>query len=227
MKKYILVLLCSLFVISCERNLTGPSDTVLTIIDEIQLDHPLYKIVFLDGHTGWALTDSSGVYHTLNGGKTWTLQSIGAVTRWMDMCFVNSACGWICGFDMTLCRTRDGGQTWERQVIPQPTDSVFQHIDFIDEQHGWLVTAWGTVYRTVDSGSSWQLMSDDRRPGTNFFKMWGSHGVMAQALGPILRTNDGGESWHVLNTPMQYHSTVYFIDPDRGWSFSGTSAPYS
>ncbi|MBN1465351.1 hypothetical protein JXA02_06300 [candidate division KSB1 bacterium] len=230
MMRYIILLLCCLFVITCERNLTGPSPfspSPLNVVDEIQLDHSLHKIVFVDAANGWALTDSSGVYHTENGGKSWTLRPIGTVTRLMDMSFVNSTCGWICGFDMTLCRTRDGGQTWEEQFIGQPTDSVFQHIEFIDEQHGWLITAWGSVYRTVDGGSSWQLTSDDHRPGINYFRMWGARGVMAQALGPILRTSNSGESWHVLETPMEYNSTAYFVDPERGWSFSGTNLPYS
>jgi photosystem II stability/assembly factor-like uncharacterized protein len=227
MIKYIIIVLCCLCVISCEHNLNGPSWAALNIADLIQLDHSLQRIVISDAHNGWALTDSSGVYHTINGGANWTLQSVGAGTRLMDMSFVNSTSGWMCGFDATLWRTRDSGQTWQRLTINQPSDSVFQHVEFTDEQRGWLITAWGTVYRTVDGGLSWSLSSSERRPGISFFRMWGSHGVMAQALGPILRTGDGGESWQVLNTPMQYNSAVYFVDPNRGWLFSGNSNPAS
>lgn len=226
MMRWIILLLCCSCIITCERNLIGPSSTALNVVDAIQLDHSLSKIVFIDADKGWVLADGGGVYRTVDGGKNWIWHSLDRGTRLMDMSFVTSTCGWICGFDMTLCRTRDGGQTWERQVIPQPTDSVFQHIEFTDEQRGWLITAWGSVYRTVDGGASWRLTSDDHRPGINFFRMWGAHGVMAQAFGPILRTSDSGESWPVMNTPMPDNSTVYFIDPDRGWAFSGT-APYS
>lgn len=228
MKRLIFFVLSTcLFIMSCGRDLTGPSSgPALGIISEIQLEHSLGKILFVDAQHGWAMTDSSGVFRTTDGGDSWEFFPSSIRTRYLDMSFVNSSTGWICGFDMTLQKTTDGGRTWSRHMIANTADSIFQHVDFINEREGWLFTSLGDVYGTTDGGKNWQLQSRLQIGGLSFVKMWGRRGIVSQHTGSVLETKDGGLSWSSLTTPNGIVGQAFFISPDDGWIIQ-TVAPYT
>ena len=212
---------------SCSRNMTGPtSGPALDIISIVQLDHSLRKIAFIDEQHGWALTDSAGMYRTTDGGGNWELFPFGVDARIWDMSFVSRNVGWVCGYDTTVLHTNDGGRTWTRQVVANAADSIFQHVDFINERDGWLITSWGDVYGTTNGGTRWELLSQLQIGGLSFVKMWGQQGIVAQHSGSVLKTNNGGRSWLLVSVPDEIAGQTFFVSPDDGWIFQ-SAAPFS
>jgi photosystem II stability/assembly factor-like uncharacterized protein len=60
------------------------------------------------------------VLHTVDGGKTWTLQSSGTENTLVSICFVDPQNGGAVGEEKTILHTADGGKTWEKQKSPVP-----------------------------------------------------------------------------------------------------------
>jgi photosystem II stability/assembly factor-like uncharacterized protein len=228
MKSKFTFLLTLVFILfNCSRNMTGPSSGPgLNIVSAVQLGHPLQKAFFIDEQHGWALTDSSGIYRTTDGGSTWEYSSFDVKTRLTDMSFVSSATGWVCGFDTTVLHTTDGGRTWTRQMVRDIGDSIIHHIKFSTESDGWLVTTMGSLFGTTDGGVTWNLMMRSEPPGIRYFNMWGSRGIAEQHNGIMRRTEDGWQSWTTLKMPAEQIGQTFFINPDEGWLMQ-TFPPYS
>ncbi|SPE26649.1 exported hypothetical protein [Candidatus Sulfopaludibacter sp. SbA6] len=158
----------------------------------------LNRIKFVDSQTGWAAGlkldhyDIMGpehlgaVYHTTDGGRTWTEQyatSVGFTFTAMD--FVDASNGWAAGFptssDYTggcTFHTSDGGNTWQVQSAGGFNEQV-RALRFVDRNRGYAVgTAYlgdGTaVWRTLDGGATW---TDVNMGQHNYLVSAGMYGV--------------------------------------------------
>jgi photosystem II stability/assembly factor-like uncharacterized protein len=141
----------------------------------------LHGVDFVDVETGWAVgskrigQDASGrpehagvIYHTADGGQTWTEQYSPDQISLTAVDFVDDLYGWAVGFptrssadQRAVFHTNDGGQTWQRQEA----GSIFAPLwdaQFIDRNRGYVVgfdyrSAWGPpVFRTFDGGATWE-----------------------------------------------------------------------
>ncbi len=141
----------------------------------------LHNVEFVDTQNGWAvgvkragedkygrLEHAGVVYHTADGGETWTEQYSMVERTFTKADFVDAAHGWVVGFptssggdQQAVLHTTDGGQTWEIQE-PGNIYAPLWDVQFIDQDRGYIVgadyaAAWGPpVFRTFDGGATWE-----------------------------------------------------------------------
>ncbi|MGQ0633355.1 MAG: YCF48-related protein [Planctomycetaceae bacterium] len=92
-------------------------------------DAALYDVQFVGGKLGWAVGDHGVIWHTRDGGKTWSLQSSGVTCPLRSICFLTDRVGWIAGGGTmpytrhlygVLLHTIDGGKTWQPLLAGVP-----------------------------------------------------------------------------------------------------------
>ena len=156
------------------------------------------SVAFVDDNLGWATTvrvmhqDPRGepdhwataMWHTVDGGNTWTQQAIPENASVLnDVQFLDGQVGWAVGSKLVqeehsryvhagvIYNTVDGGTTWH-EIFSPDQDSPgatkpgiqFTAVDFVDASTGWVVgltlhglkSGEGLAFRTIDSGRTWQ-----------------------------------------------------------------------
>jgi len=136
-------------------------------------DAQLADVTFVDEKIGWAVGDRGAIWHTDNGGRTWSLQNSQVGCRLTSVTFLNDKTGWAAGGYTqpythvsrgVVLRTRDGGEHWsiERKVILP----AVERIGFFDVQRGWALGQASAlfpsgVFTTDDGGRSWSALPAD------------------------------------------------------------------
>lgn len=181
----------------------------------------LYDVSFSDALNGWAVGWAAGdgngepavVFHTSNGGATWTQQisyippvshSVGSASLQAVACidaFHAVAVGYADNADAArplIFRTADGGVTWQRMNAPGPWPaggSRLNDICFADSLHGWATGSSGTILRTANGGLSWARQRSGvagNLAGVSFVSP--TQGWVAGDAGAILSTTSGGRT---------------------------------
>ena len=189
-------------------------------------------ITFSDTLNGWAISneplinDSSGnpvdwqstIWHTINGGITWSIQTLPADASFLHgLKFLDSNTGWAVGIKCTVCsgswierehvavmyHTSNGGATWTEQWSPD-LDLVFTAVEFSDPLNGWAVGFKGSssvaenpLYHTSDGGITWVRQSDmdpawKAPPGDSVFETLWDVRFLDQNRGYIVGMDTGG-----------------------------------
>jgi photosystem II stability/assembly factor-like uncharacterized protein len=119
----------------------------------------LSSIFFLPGQTrlGWATGGFGTILHTEDYGKSWQVQSSGAVEGLSSVTFVTPQSGFAVGMSGTILHTENGGANWQAQS--GGTREILSCVTFVTPQSGWAVGANGTILHTEDGGRSWQAQS--------------------------------------------------------------------
>lgn len=182
----------------------------------IPLSGDKVALSFLNAQTGWlavgdysTLTSMAGLYKTLDGGHTWTKQSVPipaglatATAMTTAPTFFDASHGIVpvqyyngaSSQGTIVYRTNDGGASW--QVI-----SLFHFLvstsDFLDINHGWITDSTGTILSiTTNGGQHWTKHTGFKDllsisfPSTQLG--WGEDSNTCSLL---LQTSDGGQSW--------------------------------
>jgi photosystem II stability/assembly factor-like uncharacterized protein len=220
----------------------------------------LNQIDFVDANTGWTVgvkyigDDPYGrpahravIYHTANGGSTWTEQTYAAEEAritFTSVDFIDDLHGWVVGFhhvfaapEGVIFRTQDGGQTWERQ---SPNQNLMD-VQFIDAYRGYVVGfdyigAQGPpVLRTQDGGTTWEKVLMRYTDLEGLYAVNVSEGrVVALGDHDFLATSN--DPWGVYDPPygenlftqeyISVHYTfqdVFFADALHGWAVGSRS----
>jgi len=204
-----------------------------------------YDLVFLDENAGWAVgqkDQTNGVlFHTTDGGKTWSEQSSGVAGAILtNFTWVDPMNGFIIGFDQAgksfLMRTSDGGQTW--QVIT-PANITGQIFSLTIQPGGvlWMLTVIYQprsyhVWNSAD-GTSWSEHTVTPLPDARIVEITFPTVQVGYAVGrsgsdvsiPLLtKTSDGGETWANVSLPLAKGvlAGLFFIDDLNGF-VCGTS----
>jgi photosystem II stability/assembly factor-like uncharacterized protein len=164
---------------------------------------------FVDANTGWMLRDSlknggdlacpCEIYHTTNGGATWTLQmrdvSPGAY-QWMHP--VDQSNVWLVGDSAKVLRTTDGGVTWSSvPVSNMDPASSNRSVFFLTPNLGWVTGNTGSnavVFHTTNAGATWstQQVPFSGSEIHSIFFADANAGWIADGGGEIAHTTNGG-----------------------------------
>lgn len=191
----------------------------------------LVDVFFLDREDGWALSGSTTVLRTTDGGRSWRSSAIAAGVPDKGRClwFTDTANGWALMQSGLLYRTRDGGETWETQRYYDDSSTPYssaEGLHFSDALHGRF-HAGNFFFRTVDGGETWlQTEILHRDSGTieamEFFdhRRGRAVGGLRSGYGAVMTTEDGGEHWTVLSidSSVSLWDNVDFVDEETGWA---------
>ncbi len=141
-----------------------------------RLDSTLWSVDFVSAELGWAVGDAGAIWHTTNGGRSWTLQACPVNCSLRAVDFLDAAHGWAVGelFDLysptsrgVVLTTSDGGNSWRQE--PQVVLPALRGIKILPPQPGAAHAgklfgfAWGQpsgmypsgLFATEDAGRSW------------------------------------------------------------------------
>jgi photosystem II stability/assembly factor-like uncharacterized protein len=157
-------------------------------------------IFFLNRDTGWAVNGSGRIFKTLNGGSNWIQQKNSPGTYFRAVTFLNSQIGFA-------------GNVGP-DYFPNVTDA-------------------NPLYRSVDGGNSWtEVTASISGPvpvGICGIQALDDSVVYAAGRvgGPpiLIKSTNAGETWQGsdLSDHCQMILDVWFVSPDTGFVFAGTS----
>jgi photosystem II stability/assembly factor-like uncharacterized protein len=130
-------------------------------------DAQLADVCFVDAEHGWAAGDRGTIWHTVDGGRHWSLQTSGVDCRLSSVVFLDRKIGWAAGGSIqpfthtstgVILRTQDGGEhwTWERRAMAP----AIVRIGFFDPLRGWALGQPSALFPsgvmlTDDGGRTW------------------------------------------------------------------------
>lgn len=185
-------------------------------------------IHFVTDDIGWFVTGETigEVYHTIDGGATWTRQYThsDALT---DVCFIDTSNGWACGYNGTVLRTSDGGQNWSSQT--SGTSQSLWAVHFTDANYGTLVGNTGTIRRTSNGGNTWLPQTSGVSAAlTGVVFLDPLVGWIAGPSQNVLFTESAGAFWQSVFVPGSSNTSraLWFENDQTGWVvFGGASGP--
>ncbi|HEY3874360.1 MAG TPA: hypothetical protein VGM92_02705 [Candidatus Kapabacteria bacterium] len=175
----------------------------------------VYGLAFLDPQNGFAVGDGENVYHTVDGGITWSPTASNSSDLLRSIWFQDANNGFVgtsdpedqgsgVSHDGHILVTHDGGDTWSMGYASS-AGGIYR-IQFINSSNGIALGYWGSALWTSDGGTSWNLGSTDQSQsrtiivGSTFTTATTGFCVcyIDQTHGAILRTDDAGHSWHTI-----------------------------
>lgn len=159
------------------------------------------------------------MYKTVNGGTTWTAQTLPNFSYFLnDIFFVDANVGYVGGANHKLFKTTDGGTTWTLLNIPNVVTNP-QHIQFFTADTGWVSENGGRIFQTVDGGVTWQNINYvGPSPGYGFHFFNSKYGYYGGSNGlncdtKLFRTDDCGITWQNTHLPFWFDiNGVYMTD---------------
>jgi photosystem II stability/assembly factor-like uncharacterized protein len=178
----------------------------------------LYSVHMLEGGShAWAVGAFGSVFHSSDGGITWTPQSTPVRESLFDVLFVDRDHGLAVGQSGVILRASAGGRNWVR--VKSNTEKHLFKIRMIDRQRGWAVGDWGVILSTADGGVTWtdrSLAEDVVLSSVTFVDH--HHGWIVGEGGMVLATTDGGQTWQRQNPGTE--KTLFgvaFTSRENGW----------
>jgi photosystem II stability/assembly factor-like uncharacterized protein len=161
---------------------------------ERSMSEDLLSVSFPTEKEGWACGRWGIVLHTVDGGKTWTLQSSGTENTLCSIHFVDPLNGWAVGEEGTILHTADGGKIWEKQKSPVPF--YLMKVYFATSSKGWIVGERTHILSTADGGKTWNIQFKDEDFILKSISFCDElHGWAVGEYGFIYHTKDGGANW--------------------------------
>jgi photosystem II stability/assembly factor-like uncharacterized protein len=178
-------------------------------------------LTFANNLEGWAAvngnTIGSFVYHTTNGGVTWSPQGgLLAFGPLVGIDAVDAQAIVAIAFNQpTVLRSQDGGNTWE--VIPHPDIGPLNAIRFVPGTAvGWVVGAGGGIMKTSDGGATW-VRQQSHTNGDFLDVSFASVDEGWAVGGTIVHTVDGGATWTPVPSPIGLVFGVSAVGPATVW----------
>jgi hypothetical protein len=102
----------------------------------------------------WGGTDQGTIYHSSDGGLTWTDQASPLASAIYSIHFVDASYGMAVGAANVFAYTVDGGEHWVAGTGPNPA-VVLTGVRVIDNYRAWVTCADGDLWYTNDFGTTW------------------------------------------------------------------------
>jgi len=173
-------------------------------------DPVLYDVQFIDANNGWVVGEFGKIYHTTDGGQTWTEQQLSLIgaevvdaldlPTFFGVRFSDAQTGLAAGLDGKIARTSDAGASWkfEKMKLEYPIVDPLYNPGLFPDGTGWAIGAAGEVVRLDTPGGEWQRAKLGMEVVTWLRGMsWldRDNGWIVGGLGLILHTKDGGKTW--------------------------------
>lgn len=183
-------------------------------------------------NSNYATGFESRVYHSTDGGITWSPHSIGMANSSSpidNIKFFNEMEGRVIG-PAHIYSTSDGGQTWEDHINYQLMQSVGDFSAYWTHPDTCYSTDFGaSVLRTVDNGITFEDLTRDTEYNykcvyfTDSLNGFASGYIRGGSNPSVIRyTHDGGNTWAdaTLDSTCNYRvHDMHFFDADNGMAF--------
>ncbi|MEP6923959.1 MAG: YCF48-related protein [Pyrinomonadaceae bacterium] len=226
--KFILQLLLSFILLNCLSNL---AQAQWTLTQKIETKGDLNAVYFADSKRGWVAGDNGYLATTVDGGNSWTRQTVGTTSSISDIYFRGTDKGYLLAGNRVFSSI-DGGQNWREEKILQAetfgkAQPELYSIRFASKKNGWIVGAinqndsvvGSLVLHTVDGGSVWRKVRMDTSEELIHLDFVNeNNGWIVGANGTIFVTTDGGENWRKQQSGTR--TTLYHVDfknESNGW----------
>ncbi len=178
-------------------------------------------IAFANEKQGWAVVNQWFIFHTDDGGQTWTTDlNTGYASYGLSHIAFRNAQN-ICVSGSTIYCTEDGGKTWRERLGVESGDSrSLGGVSLVGQSAGWVVGNNGQISKTEDSGKSW---SDALRwnkcggPARFFINNKTGWFYSPQKFNVLCKTDDGGQKWEKQTIGIKVKN-VFFADKSTGWA---------
>jgi len=194
-----------------------------------------HGVDFVSLSSGFIVGDTA-VYHTADGGSSWTSHPVPDGGTFYDIDFVDDLHGWIGGWVFTAGDTRgavyytaDGGLTWTRQWLAPNHNNIIYDVEAIDASTAWAVgqgslSGVGEVLiHTSNGGATWSDAFGGTAAGLLAIDFVDPQfGWAVGVAGSITHTEDGGATWTVQENSRLFFKPwledVHFADRSFGWA---------
>ena len=206
-------------------NLPGGGKFMNMTGEKLDEDWSKGDIYFIDDKSGWAVVGKWFIFHTEDGGKTWTDQLMSPMSYGLGhLFFTDSTRGCATGSSV-LC-TEDG-KTWTERLGVKSRDSavidgfsISPHGISFSGQYGFAVGDDGLIMKSEDGGKKWKVLSRKNECGYIPFFVNEKTGWLyfpTPAYTHICRTDDGGLTWTRQEVGMgEIH--LFFVNEAVGWA---------
>lgn len=149
---------------------------------------------------GWVIGQSfttGALYHTTDGGATWTPvpDFLGAYVA-VD---VEGSNIWAANVGGRYYRSTDNGGTWTQGDLPDAPNNI-RDMEFFNESIGYAVGSWGKAYRSDDGGITWEVLPtpNSSHNFTGMYLLGPNELWVSTANNVAYHSATGGLSWSVL-----------------------------
>ena len=193
-------------------NWTAASSNTLRDLRGVSFAHP---------DTAWAVGGGPPtIMKSGDAGANWASTPVdGNPANILDVFFLNSMQGWICGESGYIQYTIDGGQTWSTPITG-PLNGSFTSIHFANEEIGWTVNTAGKIWKSNDGGVCWIEQNAAEAPHLRgVFATSSTEAWAVGESGSIRHTTDGGTNWMNEDIPLESDdfNDIFFVDANTGW----------
>lgn len=189
------------------------------------------KVQMVNSTIGYAkLMFGNKILKTINGGESWTLQSLPIASGASFHClyFFNADTGILVGGNYFIYKTKNAGLTWDSVAVSSNgyTDLVFKN-----STDAFLIGASTGLLKTTNAGDSWTNFSSPMDgiwmeklsfPSSNVGYACGWDGLPSS--GKFFKSVDGGETWNEMGLGLdsttfagRIHFSINFLNEDNGF----------
>ena len=186
-------------------------------------------IAFADSLNAWIADDSSRIYHSINSGRTWTLQKeeiSGPPNPPINgIHFFDDATGCAVGDGGYITATTDSGRIW---ISESDNQSINLYGVFVaSKTRAWAVGAGGIIIVSYDQFHTWIPQSSPVSTTLRSVVFTDTlHGSILGDGGIILTTTNGGTSWIQESSPDASLNSMSFPDAENGWVVGNSGKIY-
>jgi photosystem II stability/assembly factor-like uncharacterized protein len=238
-KRILLISILSVIVIcGCGKSssdtvakLDYPMNCIWHKVGQIKEGEVYQDLFFVDESNGWAVGELGKIYHSSDGGSSWTLQESGTDYDLHCVYFANDQQGLAGGSYNTILMTKDGGVSWVLVNKNDNQKSICMDMYFVDDGIGWVVDNYGGIMHTQDGGKTWtRQISGTHWAITSVHFIDTLEGWATATNCIILHTTDGGMNWSASEIRFDFprgpaiFEDIFFLDKRNGWISTSTMA---
>jgi photosystem II stability/assembly factor-like uncharacterized protein len=119
------------------------------------LQVPVHALVFTHPRIAVGVGQTSGLYRSLDGGRTWQMSVAGRGARFWDVARIAGHAVMAVG-DGVLWRSDDAGARWDQRPLPSSCQARWARFDS-NGRYGTVGCADGSLLESADGGQSWRV----------------------------------------------------------------------